>query len=63
MTSGVLQGSDPGSTMFLVYINDLPENITYQVRLTADDTALYLTMEGANDSSVLQKDLDRRFVW
>ena len=30
-----------------------------QVRLFADDTAMYLTMEGADDSSVLQQDLDR----
>ena len=29
----------------------------------ADDTALYLTMEGADDSSVLQQDLDRLSRW
>ena len=33
------------------------------VRLFADDTAMYLTMEGANDSSVLQQDFDRLSVW
>ena len=30
-----------------------------QVRLFADDTALYITMESEDDSSALQTDLDR----
>ena len=63
VTSGVPQGYVLGPILFLVYNNHLPENVTSQVRLFADDTAMYLTMEGANDSSVFQQDLDRLSVW
>lgn len=63
VTSGVPQGSVLGPLLFLLYINDLPENIQSQVRLFADDTAVYLTVNNQNDSSILQNDLDTLQEW
>ena len=52
-----------GPLLFLLYINDLPENIQSQVRLFADDTAVYLTVTNMQDSQVLQSDLESLQHW
>ena len=40
-----------------------PRRSAPQVRLFADDTALYLTMEGKDDSKALKNDLDILSTW
>ena len=61
--SGLPQGSVLGPVLFLVFINDLPDNIRSSVRLFADDCVLYRNIYSPSDCLILQDDLDRLAQW
>ena len=46
VSSRVPRGSVLGPTLFLLYINDMPDSLQSQVSLFADDAAVYLTVHG-----------------
>ena len=54
VTSGVSQDSVLGPILFLVFINYLLEKLSSQVRLFADNAAVYHTVGGSDDGTVLQ---------
>ena len=42
---GVPQGSVLGPLLFLVYINNITQNIDSEIKLFADDTSMHLALE------------------
>jgi hypothetical protein len=46
-----------------IRFNDMPEGITSNVRLFADDTIAYLTISSDQDARTFQSDLDKLEKW
>ena len=58
ISDGVPQGSVPGPWLFLVFVNDITENLVSISRLFADDTSLACTTSNIDDlEGILNHDL------
>ena len=63
ITSGIPQDSVLGLILFVLYINDLPDNIVSNVYMFADDTKVFKTINSPNDQHTLHNDLDYLTSW
>ena len=62
--SGVPQGTVLGPLMFLLYINDITDDIKHSsVQLFADDCLLYRVVDTEEDERKLQRDLFELELW
>ena len=65
VTSGIPQGSVLGPTLFVLYINDLPDSIQNNSTavMFADDRKLFARTDTSKDKEKLQEDLDCVCKW
>ena len=61
--NGIQQGSVLDPIRFVIYINDLPEEVKSSALLFADDTKIYRLTKTMDDSILLQNDLDCLIEW
>ena len=61
--SRVPQGTVLGPLLFLLYINDIKQNINSKIRLFADDCVLYREINEKLDCLELQQDLQKLVDW
>ena len=70
VNTGVPEGSIIGPTLFLLYINDLPDDVICNISIYADDTTLYSKCDQTSDlwqqlelASELESDLRDTLDW
>ena len=65
VTSGVPQGTVLGPLCFLVFINDIGNEISTEtsLKLFADDSLIFREIATEEDSKILQQDLDSLIQW
>jgi hypothetical protein len=61
--SGIPQGSVLGPTMFVIFINYLPDVVSSTVKIFADDTKIYRTINDISDNIILQEDITNLQKW
>ena len=62
--AGVPQGSILGPLLFLLFINDIVNDIGSNIRVFGDDTSLFIIVDNAPDAAAcLNSDLDRITRW
>ena len=52
-----------GPVLFLLYVNDIPEQVECDIGIFADDTKIYTSVKSIVDSRKLQTDLNSLVKW
>ena len=65
VNSGVPQGSIVGPLLFVLFINDISDNISpgTNIALYADDTKIWREIHSKHDNDILQKDINSLDAW
>ena len=61
--SGIPQGTVLGPILFVIYINDLLDNISSMGLMFADDTKIYRQITSREDALLLQSDINKLDEW
>ena len=61
--SGIPQGSVLGPILFVIFINDLPDEVMCTAKIFADDTKLFHCINSQEDRVLLQDDLNQLVEW
>jgi hypothetical protein len=61
--SGIPQDSVLGPILFVIYINDLPDNLKSECYMFADDTNVFKDINDIEDNKILQNDIQELENW